>query len=199
MLAGTASASINTAVAALIGWLVGGRTGLVVGAILGLGYAMPFAWALATGRVYPVSPRGAALFVVDHTWSLLNTIAGALFLLANLLAGHRLDRTRSRRSARVNIVEPALPGYATTIGNVVAGVTPSTERHEDLHILQARLLGPLYLPLVGLNYAVFTLLPVWLVYHDHQHHPITGTRGYFTRGVYPHVWNEVWAHRQSSR
>ncbi|MBB5873111.1 hypothetical protein F4553_006545 [Allocatelliglobosispora scoriae] len=199
MLAAAASALVNAAVAALVGWLFGGYAGLMTGVVIALGFALPFAWALATAGVYPRSTRGVALFVLDHTWSLPNTAAGAAFLVGNLLAGHRLDRPRSRGSARVNVVEQAIPGYATTIGTVIAGVSPRTERHEDLHILQARLLGPLYLPLVAANYAVFALLPLWLVYHDHRGTPIRCTRDYFLLGVYPHTWHEAWAYRRDRR
>jgi hypothetical protein len=199
MLAAVASALVNAAAAALIGWIAGGYAGFVVGAVVGLGYALPFAWALAIAEVYPWSLRGVVLFVVDHTWSLLNTGCGALFLVGNLLAGHRLDLCRSRGSGRVNVVEPAIPGYATAVGTVVAGVSDRTERHEDLHILQARLLGPFYLPLVAVNYVVFALLPLWLVYHDHRRAPIRRARDYFLLGVYPHTWHEAWAYRRDRR
>ena len=92
-----------------------------------------------------------------------------------------------------------MPGYATTLGNVIAGGTPANERHEDLHVRQARLFGPLYLPLVGLNTCCSASCRCGGCHHDHDGYPITGPGRYFTRGVYPHVWHEAWAYRRDVR
>lgn len=64
-----------------------------------------------------------------------------------------------------------------------------------MHVFQARLLGPLYIPLVVANYVLFTIAPVWLLYHDHAGAPINRFTRYFEIGVYPHVWNEAIAYR----
>ena len=76
-----------------------------------------------------------------------------------------------------------------------AGCTEHVDAHEMVHVFQARLLGPLYLPSVGLNYAVATVIPFWLLYRDAERWPITGFTSYFLNGVYPNVWNEHWAYR----
>ena len=93
------------------------------------------------------------------------------------------------------ITEGALPGYATTIGIVKAGATDAVDAHEMVHVLQARLFGPLYLPTVGVNYVLATVAPYWLLYRDGDRWPVTDVRTYFLNGVYPHVWNEHWAYR----
>ncbi|GHJ48728.1 hypothetical protein Cs7R123_60700 [Catellatospora sp. TT07R-123] len=178
-------------VGALLGWPGAVAAGLAAAVV-----ALPYGWAVARLDAYPATGRGLVLFAVDHSWSLLNTVAGALFLALNLVGGHRLDRGPSRGRGRIVVREQALPGYATTVGNVVAGLTPANEAHEDLHVQQGRLFGPLYLPLVALGYVLCTVCPLWLRRHDHASWPITGPVRYFTHGVYPHVWHEAWAYRR---
>jgi hypothetical protein len=146
---------------------------------------------------YPPGPRGWGLALVDLTWSLPNTVAGLLYLGAHLLAGHRVDPDASVHTGQIHVTERTHEAYVMTIGPVVAGATEEVRAHESVHVFQARVLGPLYLPLVALNYAVFTVAPVWLLYHDHVRWPIRDFATYFTHGVYPHTFHEVWAFRRS--
>lgn len=190
MVAGIISASIHTAYGAVLGFLAGGWIGLLVGGALGLLLGCFFGWAVATGQVYSADAGGVFLFIVDHTWSMLNTVAGAAYMVGHFIFGHTLDRATSAGSCRVSIVEGVSPQYATTIGPVCAGADPGIQRHEDVHILQARILGPLYLPLVVANYVLWTIAPVWLLWHDRTNRPINSFGRYFEVGVYPHVWNE---------
>ncbi len=195
MVFGVISAAVHVAVGAVLGQLVGGTVGLLVGAGLGLLVGAVFGWAVASAQVYAADFRGVFLFVVDHTWSLLNTLVGAIYLALHLVFGHSLDRATSQHSCRVNVVEGVSTRYATTLGTVCAGSSSGIQRHEDVHIFQARLLGPLYIPLVVANYVLFTIAPVWLLYHDHAGAPINRFTRYFEIGVYPHVWNEAIAYR----
>ncbi|WBB52624.1 glycine zipper family protein [Verrucosispora sp. WMMD573] len=195
MVFGIFSAAAHVAAGAVSGQLVGGSVGLLVGAGIGLLVGAVFGWAVAAAEIYAVSPRGVFLFVVDHSWSLPNTLVGAIYLTLHLVFGHSLDRATSRHSCRVNVVEGVSPRYATTLGTVCAGSGPGIQRHEDVHIFQARLLGPLYIPLVVANYVLFTIAPIWLLYHDHTGAPINRFTRYFEIGVYPHVWNEAIAYR----
>lgn len=195
MIFGILSAAIQTAAGAVLGLLAGGPIGLLVGAVVGLLVGAVFGWAVTSAGVYAPDARGVFLFVVDHTWSLLNTVVGAIYLAVHLIFGHSLDRAVSSASGRVSVVEGVSPRYATTIGTVCAGSSPSIQRHEDVHIFQGRLLGPLYIPLVLANYVLFTIAPIWLLYHDHTNRPINRFTRYFEIGVYPHVWNEAIAYR----
>jgi hypothetical protein len=195
MIFGILSAVIQMAVGGVFGLLAGGPIGLLVGAVVGLLVGAVFGWAATSAGVYAPDARGIFLFVVDHTWSLLNTVVGAIYLAAHLIFGHSLDRPASSASGRVSVVEGVSPRYATTIGTVCAGASPGIQRHEDVHIFQARLLGPLYIPLVLANYVLFTIAPIWLLYHDHTNAPINRFTRYFEIGVYPHVWNEAIAYR----
>ncbi|MGC5308048.1 glycine zipper family protein [Micromonospora zamorensis] len=195
MVFGIISAAVQVSLGALFGFLTGGTIGLMVGAVVGLLVGVVFGWAVASAGVYAPDARGIFLFVVDHTWSLLNTVVGAIYLAVHLIFGHSLDRPTSQGSGRVSVVEGVSPRYATTIGTVCAGSSSGIQRHEDVHIFQGRLLGPLYIPLVLANYVLFTIAPVWLLYHDHTNAPINRFTRYFEIGVYPHVWNEAIAYR----
>ncbi|MEV4765446.1 glycine zipper family protein [Micromonospora chokoriensis] len=195
MVFGILSAAIQVILGALSGFLAGGTIGLLIGAVVGLVVGAVFGWAVTSAGVYAPDARGIFLFVVDHTWSLLNTVVGAIYLAVHLIFGHSLDRPTSAGSGRVCVVEGVSPRYATTIGTVCAGASSGIQRHEDVHIFQGRLLGPLYIPLVLANYVLFTIAPVWLLYHDHTNAPINRFTRYFEIGVYPHVWNEAIAYR----
>jgi hypothetical protein len=195
MVFGILAAVIQTAYGAVLGGLAGGWIGALAGGAIGLLLGCFFGWAVAAGNSYSADATGIFLFVVDHTWSMLNTMAGSLYLVVHFLFGHTLDRTTTAGTCRINVVEGVSPRYATTIGTVCAGASASIQRHEDVHILQARILGPLYLPLVGLNYALWTIAPLWMLWHDRVGRPISSFGRYFEIGVYPHVWNEAIAYR----
>ncbi len=199
MVAGVVSAVVHVLAGGLLGGLLTGPVGLLAGAVAGLVPGVVFGGAVAATGVYPRGARGFLLFVVDHTWSLPNTALGGVYLALHLAVGHTLDGPGSRHACRVSVVEGVWARYATTLGTVCAGSSPRVQRHEDTHILQARLLGPLYLPLVAANYALFTVAPVWWLWHDHAGAPIDRVRRYFEVGVYPHVWHEAHAYRVQGR
>lgn len=196
MVAGLISAILLTAWGGGLGLLLGGAAGLMIGAVAGLLLGAVYGWAIAAGKAYDFDSAGGVIaFVVDHTWSVVNTVAGALFLTLNLIFGNRLDRAFTPRRNLVGLHNGVVPGFATTIGTVQAGTGKNIDVHEAVHVLQARIFGPLYLPLVVANYVVATVVPYWLIYHDRAARPITGPVAYFRRGVYPHTWNEEWAYR----
>ena len=110
--------------------------------------------AVAFGRdIYGMGPLSILGYVLDMSWSLLNTTASLLvWLPACMIAGGDFVEPddRSRRSGTFVYSEnPRGGGYdATTIGTVIAGGWCS---HEEVHVWQARIFGPLYLPLYGLS------------------------------------------------
>lgn len=129
----------------------------------GVGFAAP---ALAIGAINGViagakrtyewtSWRGRVAFVLDSSWSLLNTAGGIVSHIANQLDGDPdYLRALSERQNRHVYARgrTTKPGFALTLGNVVTGAgdndTDSRTRlvvdHEDVHIWQARWLGPIY-------------------------------------------------------
>jgi hypothetical protein len=181
-------------VSAVLGFLAGGVIGMLVGIGLGLLFGIVFGWAIVSAEAYEPTVASVLLFVVDHTWSLVNTMAGSVYLVGNLIFGNRIQREVSRHTGAVQLVNGIIPGYLTTIGTVIAGVDEPVHAHEHGHVLQARIFGPLYLPMVISNYVIATILPYWLLYHDRTRYPINSFRAYFMDGVYPHVWNEAWCY-----
>lgn len=196
MVGGVISAILLTGWVGVFGLLVGGTTGLLIGAAVGLLLGVAYGWAIAAGKAYAYGAgSGVVAFVVDHTWSVLNTLVGALFLAVNVVFGNRVDKVFTANRNLVGLRSGVFPGFATTIGTVQAGTNMGIDDHEAVHVLQARIFGPLYLPMVVGNYVLATVLPYWLLYHDRTARPITGLITYFKRGVYPHTWNEEWAYR----
>lgn len=187
-----------TMVGGVLGGLTGGWIAAAVVGVVSLLFAIPFGRGVSLGQPY-VGAAGVGLLLVDITWSALNTWAGAIYYGINKLRRNPLDEARSRSSGSLWLVNGVFSGFATTIGTVKAGSNGHIDAHEELHVLQARLFGPLYLPLVGLNYVVATIIPYWLLFRDKARYPINGFATYFLHGVYPHVWNERWAYRRDER
>ncbi|HEX5747588.1 MAG TPA: hypothetical protein VFZ09_15180 [Archangium sp.] len=100
---------------------------------------------------------------IDLTWSLPNTMAG--FVLGNIIYiffGNP-SRTDSEGQAWISFQPRNSGGFGhsvlQTIGTVNLG---GAGQHERMHLLQARVLGPGYIPLVIASYSVtFTLQVVW--------------------------------------
>ena len=179
-----------------VGYAIGGLVpGLIAGGVL-LGLGIVHGIALAIKRAYAWDgPGGWFLFIVDNTWSLLNSIAGSVYTLINFLMFNPLS-DRGAGTGAVFHRRPFIPGFAaTTVGNVVAGDGAGTAEHELVHVLQGRIFGPLYIPFVILSYVINTVLPYWLIYHDHRNRPIRSFGAYFIDGVYRHTWNEEWAYK----
>ena len=141
-----------------------GVFGGVLGAAVGwpLGLSVPFGLVAAANgavsgwrRVYDWrTSKGVTAAVLDSTWALPMT-AAALFANAvgAVTEGGYVDDL-SRRSNRHVYERGFMPrkGFAITLGNVISGAgdcsKPRRRRlitdHEDVHVWQARWLGPLY-------------------------------------------------------
>jgi hypothetical protein len=201
MVAGLVAAIVLAGATGFLGYLIGGTIGVLIGLAIGAILGAVFGWAVSTSQSYDLgSARGIVMYVVDLTWSLPNTLLGALYLALNLMVGNKLERTYSRHSGSVQLANGVFPKmrgitYLTTVGTVIAGVDPAVHAHERGHIFQARIFGPGYVPLVLANYVLATVIPFWWLYHNHTKYPIRQVAAYFMDGVYPHVWNEAWCYR----
>ena len=132
--------------------VIGRRDAVVVAAVVGAvngglgGWRQIYRWGERHGR---------AAFVVDSTWALVTTTAA---LVAHLVAvvrgdpGYLADVSR-RQNRHVYARGFRLRrGFLVTVGNVVSGAgdisVPRRRRlvevHEETHIRQARILGPLF-------------------------------------------------------
>ena len=177
----------------IIGGIIGGATGAITGAFHG--------WAMALAHSYDwKSGAGWAAFLADNTWSLPNSVIGSLVATADIIAQNPIDKGNSAGSSALMFRNGYFPGYATTLGNVIAGTKGISARliaHEQTHVMQARIFGPIFYPSLIANYAVNTVIPYWLIYHEKRYPntPIKSFGQYFSHGVYPHVWAEDWAYR----
>lgn len=124
----------------------------VPAALIGAGYS-----ANAFSKlVYAASPLSVLGYLLDMSWSLLNTAAGFLVWIPACKitkAGFVAPDPDSKRSGTfVYANNPRGGGYtATTIGTIIAGGWTS---HEETHVWQARILGPAYLITYGTAWAL---------------------------------------------
>jgi hypothetical protein len=131
--------------------------GLIAAFVQGYDFARPAAWLL---------------MLVDFTWSLPNTIAGFLTQAVYIFFGH--PSTELSRGHHWIAYKPWTSTQAfgnsvlQTVGTVCLG---GAGAHELVHLLQARIFGPLYIPLVIANYVVNFLIQVlwtaligWILY-----------------------------------
>ncbi|MCG7946230.1 MAG: FG-GAP-like repeat-containing protein [Candidatus Thiodiazotropha taylori] len=157
---GSLLTALETALTTTIGFWLGGITGFLVGGPVGfiVGAAMGGFNGLVSGmmNVYDWGDwRGWFAFLSDSTWGLVGTTLGNVVHIVNLFwpdSNYRYDH-----SARQNrhVYEGGMylkNGFAFTMGNVIsnagqngAGITTSfISDHEELHIWQSRIFGPLF-------------------------------------------------------
>lgn len=151
-LAGTALAFPSSYCILHFGLNVDNGIALVLAGIGGLIGGIYSAVAFARG-IYTLGFFSVAGYLLDMTWSLLNTTASLLvWLPACMIAGGAFVEPdeKSRRSGTfVYEKNPRGGGYdATTIGTVIGGGWSS---HEEVHVWQARVFGPLYMPVYLLS------------------------------------------------
>jgi hypothetical protein len=135
---------------------------LIAGGVFGLGYGLEAGLL----RSYDLSTGvGWVELIVDLTWSLPNTVFG--FLIGNLTYVWFGNLSRSNSDGQGWIVFMPRPGSSfgrtvlQTLGTVNIG---GAGQHEKMHLLQARIFGPLYLPFVGASYVItFTLQVLWTI------------------------------------
>ena len=154
---------------------------LAVAAAIGAAYsAMAFA-----NTIYKMGPLSILGFVLDMSWSLLNTLAGFLvWIPACKIVGANYipPNDDSRRSGTfVYDKNPRGGDYnATTIGTTIAGGWSS---HEETHVWQARMFGPSYM----LAYIIALILNI-------PFRLITGKTANLTLEAYYRIPFEDWAY-----
>jgi len=124
----------------------------LIGAVLGLLYGLE----AGILRIYDLeSGSGWLCLLFDFSWSYLNTIYG--LILGNLIYPFLGTLSREQSEGQGWIVYAHNGSIAQTLGTVNLG---GAGKHERVHLLQARILGPLFLPLGLACYAVTSVLQV---------------------------------------
>ncbi len=134
----------------------------LVGAIFGFLYGLEAGILL----IYDLStPQGWLLLALDMTWSLPNTLFG--LVVGNLVYPYFGGPSRNQSESRGWIVYIPRDTSGTGFGHTVLQTLGTVNiggagAHERVHLLQARIFGPLYLPIFAVNYAVnFLIQSLW--------------------------------------
>jgi hypothetical protein len=153
-------AAVPPAVLATVLGATGTLPGHAWAVLLAAGFGLLYGLEAGILTVYHLgSPRGWLELLVDLTWSLPNTVWGVL--IGNLIFWFVGTPSRADSADQGWIVfQPRSAGgfghnVLQTHGTVNLG---GAGQHEKLHLLQARIFGPLFLPLYLLCYAVTTVL-----------------------------------------
>jgi len=111
------------------------------------------------------SLKGWAALLVDFSWSLPNTIWG--FVIGNCIFWifGQPSRAESREAGWIVFVPRSGSGFGhstlQTHGTLNLG---GSGQHEKMHLLQARIFGPLFLPIYAVNYVVnFVVQGIWTI------------------------------------
>lgn len=131
---------------------------------IGGGFGLLYGIEAAVLNIYDLeSPLGWFEMVVDLTWSLPNTMFG--FVAGNIIYIFfgTPSRTDSEGQAWISFSPRGSSGFGSnvlqTLGTVNLG---GAGQHERQHLLQARVLGPAYMPFVVASYIVTgTIQVVW--------------------------------------
>lgn len=155
LLCAAVPAGIGAGVGAALGsWWIGALIGGIPGLLYGLEAGILVAYDLGSGR-------GWLELLVDLTWSLPNTLFGLIFGNAIYAFFGGPSRERSRGQGWIVFMPPAskTSGFGVdvlqTLGTVNLG---GAGAHERVHVLQARICGPAFLPFHAANYVVNFLI-----------------------------------------
>jgi hypothetical protein len=171
MTAGTRSAAttllaplIAMSVLSIINLVVGRPVDPLVVLVFGAGFGLLYGLMAGLLLSYDLSKhRGVLALINDLTWSLPNTLAG--FFLANPVYIFFGKPSRELSKDEGWIAYKARPGRTSglgidvlqTVGTVNIG---GAGKHEKVHLLQARIFGPLFIPIVIVNYILTGLLQI---------------------------------------
>ncbi len=179
--------------------------GLLVGLVLGFIYGL-FAGVL---QIYDLNTGvGWVELLVDLTWSLPNTLLGLVIGVPLYLCFGNPSRAQSTGQAWISFAPRGIGTFGNrvlqTLGNVNLG---GPGQHERMHLLQARIFGPLYLPLFAVNYVVTGLiqmlwtgtigLMLWLAKARAKPYfepPATSAVSGFFGWIYHATFFELWAY-----
>lgn len=154
--------SIGAGLQAIIGFAVlpkllgSSGEGVETLALIGTIGAAVFGFVTGLVGIYALRPLSIFYYVIDVTWSALNTASGLFYMIYCAVKGTYLTPTELTQDwGTIRFADAELPGAdATTIGTVMGG---TWLQHETIHLIQARIFGPFYWPTYLLSY-VFNML-----------------------------------------
>lgn len=117
------------------------------------------------------------LKIILFIWELLQNIAGFLYLKLSKYKFTARYFLNGNTQIKYYYAEK-FPG-GLTLGEFIFTSGPQHVKHESGHVIQSRILGPLYLPVIGLN----------SILHAAFHHCKN----------YVHFWTEKWAEKLGRR
>ena len=125
-------------------------------AIVMFAYAFIATWM---GSYDLSTPIGWVMLLVDLTWSFPNTLFGAVTGMWLYAFFGTPNRANSEGRGWISYSPRSSTGFGNdvlqTLGTINIG---GSGQHERMHLLQARIFGPLYLPLFGISYIVTFLI-----------------------------------------
>ena len=144
------------------------------------------------------TPQGWAAFLLDYTWGFPGTALGYGVQLVNFsMPNNGYDPVLSAQVGSIVFRGGiGLPGYTTTLGNVTtqlgygAGTYDIEANHEEVHVWQNRIFGPLFLGSYGAWLAGGAVAGTgyWLFHSTQDWLNVITTTAY-----YDNPW-EVWAY-----
>jgi RHS repeat-associated protein len=189
----------------ITGFLVGGPVGLVIGAIMG---GMNGLISGMTGIYNWKSIDGWLAFLSDSTWGLIGTSLGNIVHIINLFYGNANYRSDLSHRQNRHVYEGGFAiksDFAFTMGNVISNASQGTgsisarglsfiAQHEELHVWQNRIFGPLfqatYIVWAVGGFIVGTV--VWFFHTDQDYGSVIETAAYYDNPF------EYWAYKNDS-
>jgi len=131
-----------------ISWGAAAGLGIAGGILFGL-----FGFFVGWKEAYSFEPRTIWAFILDASWSSINTVTGLIWMIWCAIRG-TFDNTNAEAKKRGVVLftgaNAALPGAdATTLGPIMGG---TWLLHEAVHVQQARIFGPFYWPVYLISY-----------------------------------------------
>lgn len=117
------------------------------------------------------------LKIILFIWELLQNLVGFLYLKLSKYKFTVMYFLNGNAQIKYYYAEE-FPG-GLTLGEFIFTNGPKHVKHENGHVIQSRILGPLYLPVIGLN----------SILHAAFHHCKN----------YVHFWTEKWAEKLGRR
>ena len=183
----------------VLGSFFGGVVGAIIGGLVSPPFALPYGRAVKQGELYGgepwasgascSTPRGARSTRGPAPSTTASTASPATPSTLDEDQGHGLDLAEEGRLA-------STPRPSARSRPGATSASTSTRRSTSS---RRGCSGRCYLPLVGLNYVSPRSSRTGCCSGTRAATRSPASASYFEHGVYPHVWNELWAYRDAAK